>query len=75
VRVLRNGAPFASFAVGLVGPGKAKGVLKTTDGQGRATFPIGQAGRWLLRATDVRRSTNPEADWESDFATLTFEVR
>jgi len=75
VRVLRNGQPVASFAVGLVGPDNAHGVLKTTDGQGRATFTIPRAGRWLLRATDVRRSTKPEADWESDFTTLTFEVR
>ncbi len=75
VRVLRNGQPFAAFAVGLVGPGSAQGVLKTTDGEGRATFPIPGAGRWLLRATDVRRSTKAEADWESDFATMTFEVR
>jgi hypothetical protein len=29
----------------------------------------------MLRATDVRRSSKPGADWESDFATLTFEVR
>jgi uncharacterized GH25 family protein len=75
VRILRNGAPFPSFAVGLVRQGDAHGVLKTTDGQGRATFPIGQSGHWLLRATDVRRSTKAEADWESDFATVTFEVR
>jgi uncharacterized GH25 family protein len=75
VRVLRSGQPVAAFAVGLVGPGNAQGVLETTDSQGRATFAIAHAGRWLLRATDVRRSTKPEADWESDFATLTFEVR
>jgi uncharacterized GH25 family protein len=75
VRLLRDGAPLASFAVGLVHQGDAHGVLKTTDDQGRATFPIGQAGRWLLRATEVRRSTKPEADWESDFTTMTFEVR
>lgn len=75
VRLLRNGAPVTSFAVGLVGPGNAHGILKTTDDQGRVAFPIGRAGRWLLRVTDLRRSTQPEADWESDFATLTFEVR
>lgn len=75
VRVLRNGQPAAAFAVGLLGPGNAHGILKITDGEGRAAFPIARVGRWLLRATDVRRSTRPEADWESDFATLTFEVR
>jgi uncharacterized GH25 family protein len=74
VRLLRNGAPVAGFAVGLVGPGSAHGILKTTDAEGRATFPIGRAGRWLLRTTHVRRSTKPEADWESNFTTVTFEV-
>lgn len=75
VRVLHQGRPFPSFAVGLVRQGDAHGVLKTTDGQGRVAFPIAKAGRWLLRATDVRRASKPEADWESDFTTLTFEVR
>lgn len=75
VRVLRNGRPAAAFAVGLVRQGDAHGVLQSTDDQGHATFPVGKAGRWLLRATDLRRSTKPEADWESDFTTLTFEVR
>jgi uncharacterized GH25 family protein len=75
VRVLLQGKPLPSFSVGLVRQGNAHGMLKTTDGQGRVTFPIAKTGRWLLRATDVRRSTRPEADWESDFTTLTFEVR
>jgi len=75
VRVLRRGKPLAAFSVGLVHEGETGGVLKTTDGQGRATFAILKAGRWLLRGTDLRRSAKPEADWESDFTTLTFEVR
>ena len=75
VRVLRQGQPLPSFAVGLVRQGAHHGILKTTNGQGRVSFPIAKTGRWLLRATDVRRSTTTEADWESDFATLTFEVR
>jgi len=75
VRILRGGQPLPSFPVGLVYQGDAHGLLKTTDDQGRVTFPIDRTGRWLLRATDLRRSTKPEADWESDFTTLTFEVR
>lgn len=75
VRVLRQGQPLPSFAVNLARQGDRRGTLKTTDGQGRVTFPIAKAGRWLLRATEVRRSARPEADWESDFTTLTFEVR
>ena len=32
---------------------------------------------WLLprRTANLRRSAKPEADWESDFTTMTFEVR
>lgn len=73
VRVLLHGKPMASFTVGLVRQGE-QGTLKTTDVQGRVAFPIGKSGRWLLRATDLRPSSKPEADWESDFTTLTFEV-
>lgn len=75
VRLLRGGQPLPSFAVGLVRQGEAHGALKTTDAEGRATFRLDKAGRWLLRATDVRRSSKPEADWESDFTTMTIEVR
>ncbi len=75
VRLLRNGVPLASFSMGLVGEGEAHGELRTTDGEGRASFPLARPGRWLLRATDVRRATKPDADWESDFTTMTFEVR
>ena len=75
VRVLRQGQPLPTFAVGLVRQGDHHGLLKTTDGQGRVAFPIAKAGRWLLRATEVRRTARSEADWESDFTTLTFEVR
>lgn len=73
--MLLRGKPVASFAVGLVREGETHGLLKTTDERGRVTFPIPKHGRWLLRATDLRRSSKPGADWESDFATLTFEVR
>lgn len=75
LRVLLQGKPLPSFSVALVREGETHGVLKTTDEQGRVTFPITKAGRWMLRATDLRRSSKPGADWESDFATLTFEVR
>jgi uncharacterized GH25 family protein len=75
LRVLLQGKPIPSFSVALVGQGEIHGMLKTTDEQGRVVFPVTKAGRWMLRATDVRRSSKSGADWESDFATLTFEVR
>ncbi len=71
VRVIRQGKPAASFSVGLVREGDAHGTLKTTDTEGRVTFRLDRAGRWMLRGTDLRRSAKPGTDWESDFTTLT----
>jgi len=74
VRLLRGGKPAAGMAIGLVREGSPEGVLRTSDGAGRATFPLPRAGRWLLRATELRPVDGKDVDWESDFATLTFEV-
>jgi len=75
VRVLRDGKPFPSFPLGLVHEGDATGTLQTTDSDGRATLRLGKAGRWLVRGTDLRKSAKPGTEWESDFATVTLEVR
>ena len=74
VRVLKNGTPFEDFALNAVSAGGGKGETRRTDSAGRATFRIDKAGPWLLRGTDIRRSTKPNIDWESHFATLTFEA-
>lgn len=74
VRVLRDGQPLPSFAVGLVHEGDAHGSLATTDATGRATLRLDRAGRWLLRATELRRSAKPDRDWESDFTTVSLSV-
>jgi hypothetical protein len=75
VRLLRQGAPLPAFPIGLVREGDPHGTLQKTDAEGRTVFRLTQAGRWLLRATDLRRATKPGLEWESDFTTLTFEVR
>ena len=75
VRVLKNGKPFPDFPLNAVAGGETKGETQKTDAAGRVTFRLGKAGRWLLRGTEVRKSTRAEADWESDFTTLTLEVR
>ena len=74
VRVLKDGAPFADFALNAVSAGEKKGETRKTDTAGRVTFRLSKAGRWLFRGTDIRKSNLPEADYESDFATLTLEV-
>ncbi len=74
VRVIKDGAPFADFALNAVSAGEKKGETHRTDSAGRVTFRLNKAGRWLLRGTDIRKSNLPETDYESDFATLTIDV-
>lgn len=75
VRVLQDGKPFADFALNAVSAGENKGETRKTDSAGRVTFRLQKPGRWLLRGTEIRKSNLPETDYESDFATLTLEVK
>ncbi len=75
VRILKDGAPYPEFSVNAVAEGEGKGETRKTDSTGRIVFTLNKAGRWLLRGTDVRKSVKSDADWESDFATLTLEVK
>lgn len=73
--VLKHGRPFPGFVVGIVGAKNTSISFQTTDADGRVSFTIPGTGRWLLRGTDLRASTKPDIEWESDFTTLTFDVR
>lgn len=75
VQVLKNGAPYPGFSLNAVAEGETKGETRKTDSTGRIVFTLNKAGRWLLRGTDVRKSTRSDIDWESDFATLTLGVK
>lgn len=75
VRVLCHGDPLPGFAVGARPAGAATATFVTTDAAGRARVVLPKAGRWLIAGTDLRRSTRPGLDWESDFTTLTLAVR
>ncbi len=66
------------------GPGASGFTLAATDGrerrfqrtdtEGRATLRLDRPGRWLLAGTYLRRASRPDAEWESDFTTLTLQV-
>jgi hypothetical protein len=92
VRALRRRAPISALAVGLVaGDGGAAHdpardvvrktvggpAVRRTDVEGRVRLVLPRAGRWLLRATDLRRPAPGDGalDWESDEATVTLSVR
>jgi uncharacterized GH25 family protein len=74
VHVLRDGKPFPGFSLGIIREEMFKGEFGKTDAQGRVTFTLDKAGRWLLRGTDLRPSSKPGLEWESDFTTFTVEV-
>lgn len=75
VRVLENGAPLADFPIGFVREGRSKALIRKTDSEGRVKTRLATSGRWLLRGTKLRKATQPEVDWESDFTTLTVKVK
>jgi uncharacterized GH25 family protein len=75
LRLLEKDAPAEGLAISLVHEGTGKPLTATTDAEGRASFVLEQTGRWLARSTDLRASSKPGLEWESDFTTLTFTVR
>ncbi|MDQ6830256.1 MAG: DUF4198 domain-containing protein [Gemmatimonadota bacterium] len=75
VRVLSHGAPVAALPIGFQHEGDTATGMRTTSGDGRAWFVLGAAGRWLIKATDLRPSRRPNEEWQSDFTTLTIAVR
>ena len=85
VRFLRAGSPVASQIMyasydGHHGHDEAGdhvvAVTARTNGQGVATIPLSQAGRWFIRTIHmVETNSEPDVDYESNWATLTFETR
>lgn len=71
VRVLKHGKPLPGFALAAATSG-AERRLVTTDSEGRASVALDRVGTWLLAGTEVRPKGGA---WESDFTTLTLEVR
>jgi len=61
--------PDARDSVGVVWSGR-------TDERGGVTIPLRRAGEWLVSAVRMEPSSDPdEADWQSTWASLTFERR
>lgn len=85
VRLLRAGEPVADQLVyasyeGHHGHDESGGhreaVSTRTDDEGVASIPLSHAGKWYVRAIHMVETTDePEVDYESNWATLTFELR
>jgi uncharacterized GH25 family protein len=80
VQVLFRGKPLAGVRVGAAYAGaELKGheypVTAETDANGRVLLKLGRGGLWYARLIHmVAAQDDPEVDWRSYFATLTFEV-
>jgi len=72
------GRPLAgALVVAFTADSPAQKHLARSGADGRVTVPLDRAGRWLIKTVhmiDVP-DTDPEADWESFWASLTFELR
>ncbi len=86
VRLLSKGRPLAGALVkawragSLTDPATRDsiGVIwrGRTDSRGEVSVPVAQAGEWLLSAVEmVPCPDRTQADWESTWASLTFEAR
>lgn len=79
VRVLFRGkpAPDLQLEAAWAGEGgKSVQVIGRTDSDGRIDVRLTKAGRWRLHSLAMERCADPSAaDWESFWASLTFEIR
>lgn len=77
LRVLYDDAPLGSARVvfGRAGRPGYEPVV-TTDDDGRARVRLAQAGRWFARVLHmIPVEDDPQVEWESFWATLTFEIQ
>jgi uncharacterized GH25 family protein len=76
VRLLKDGKPLAGALVKAhQGVEWGKPVSARTDEQGRATLAIDKPGVWVLNAVEMMAApAESKADWESLWASLSFEL-
>ena len=55
--------------------GKLVSVNTRTDGKGIARFRLSSAGKWFVKTIYMQPSSEPGLNYESKWATLTFEIR
>jgi uncharacterized GH25 family protein len=84
VQLLKGGKPLANELVyashaghhGHAEDGTHIELVKTrTDAQGMAKVTLSKAGHWYLRTINMVKSTEAGVDYESNWATITFEVK
>jgi uncharacterized GH25 family protein len=75
LRLLYEGVPLPGALVAAVSKANPeKRQLVRSDAMGRAAFTLSDAGLWLVKAVHMIPASSAEADWESLWASLTFEL-
>ena len=76
VRVVSRGRPVPGLTILAAGAAPHSSQFSAvTDDFGEAAFPPDSAGLWYIHAVDMQRlQGDPEADYECEWATLTFEM-
>jgi hypothetical protein len=79
VWVLFEGKPAAGLQLEAARAGRAGSkttVIGRTGSDGRINIPVDQTGQWRLHSLRMERCLEPTvADWESSWASLTFEIQ
>ena len=76
VRVLSKGQPLAGALVTAYPHAEpSRPIRQRSDANGRVTLRLGRAGPWLVKSVHMERIEESEqADWQSWWASLTFEL-
>jgi uncharacterized GH25 family protein len=80
VRILLRGKPASHLQVetswAVTGTKTKTEIVGRTDVQGRIVIPHPTSGKWRIHSVSIERCEDPRAaDWESNWASLTFEIR
>lgn len=76
MQVLLDGEPLAGAQVEAIARDRSHArIVMQSDAGGKVRLHLPQAGVWLIRSVHVRRAGwFSDVDWESDWASLTFEM-
>ncbi len=76
VRVLLGGKPLANALVAAIERSSpaATRVAARTNGEGNARLKLAGPGIWLVKSVYIRPRSGTEDEWESFWASLTFEI-
>lgn len=75
VKILLEGKPLENARVELVRRGDRKTTVARTNARGEATLTLTSRGFYLVRAIHLRPCDCDDADFESQWAALTFNVK